>query len=179
MSLETEIKTLAAAVAGHTAALADLAAAVRAVATGRSLNAAAADQAPVVMPVTTAAPAEEQAAPVMPVAPKAAAPAAEKAAESAPAGTPEPARVEAEAPRFEPASETAAPTDRAAAELAEMTPTAFMERIRELTQGVPSARDVLASVLKAHGWSSFRTLDRADYKTAIDGIAAELAGERA
>ena len=138
MSLETEIKTLAAAVAGHTAALADLAAAVRATA-----------------------------------------PAAEKAAESAPAGTPEPARVEAEAPRSEPAAETAAPTDRAAAELAEMTPTAFMERIRELTQGTPSARDVLASVLKAHGWTSFRTLDRADYQTALDGIAAELAGERA
>lgn len=180
MSLETEIKTLAAAMAGHTAALADLAAAVRAVATGRSLNAAAAaDQAPapVVMPATTAAPAEEQTAPVMPAAPKAAAPAAEVAAESAPAGMPEPARVEAEAPRSEPAAETAAPTDRAAAELA--TPTAFMERIRELTQGVPSARDVLASVLKAHGWSSFRTLDRSEYQTALDSIAAELAGERA
>lgn len=132
MSLETEIKTLAAAMAGHTAALADLAAAVRAVATGRSLNAA---------------------------------------------GMPEPARVEAEAPRSEPAAETAAPTDRAAAELA--TPTAFMERIRELTQGVPSARDVLASVLKAHGWSSFRTLDRSEYQTALDGIAAELIGKRA
>lgn len=180
MSLETEIKTLAAAMAGHTAALADLAAAVRAVATGRSLNAAAAaDQAPapVVMPATTAAPAEEQTAPVMPAAPKA--PAAEKAAESAPAGTPEPARAEAEAPRSEPAAETAAPADRAAAELAAMTPTAFMERVRELTQGVPGARDMLARVLKANGWTSFRTLDRADYKTAIDGIAAELAGERA
>lgn len=176
MSLETEIKTLAAAVAGHTAALADLAAAVRAVATGRSLNAAAAaDQAPapVVMPATTAAPAEEQTAPVMPAAPKAVAP----AVEPAPAGMLEPARVEAEAPRSEPAAETAAPTDRAAAELA--TPTAFMERIRELTQGVPSARDVLAAVLKAHGWSSFRTLDRSEYQTALDGIAAELAGERA
>lgn len=128
MSLETEIQTLAAAVAGHTAALADLAAAVRAVATGRSLNAAASEQAPapVVMPATTAAPA-----------------------------------------------------DRAAAELAAMTPTAFMERVRELTQGVPGARDMLARVLKANGWTSFRTLDRADYKTAIDGIAAELAGERA
>lgn len=184
MSLETEIKTLAAAMAGHTAALADLAAAVRAVATGRSLNAAAAaDQAPapapVVMPATTAAPAEEQTAPVMPAAPKAVAPAAEVAAESAPAGMPEPARVEAEAPRSESAAETAAPTDRAAAELAEMTPTAFMERIRELTQGAPSVRDVLASVLKAHGWSSFRTLDRSEYQTALDGIAAELAVERA
>lgn len=47
MSIETEIQTLAAALKGHTAALADLAAAVRAVATGRSLNAAeqASDQA--------------------------------------------------------------------------------------------------------------------------------------
>lgn len=75
MSIETEIQTLAAALKGHTAALADLAAAVRAVATGRSLNAAeqASDQAAAaaapVESTLAAAPAEtvqpvEQAAPV-------------------------------------------------------------------------------------------------------------------
>lgn len=76
MSIETEIQTLAAALKGHTAALAELAAAVRAVATGRSLNATPAG-------IDQARPADEKAAapaetvqPVEPAAPVEPAPAA-------------------------------------------------------------------------------------------------------
>lgn len=143
MSIETEIQTLAAALKGHTAALADLAAAVRAVATGRSLNAAeqASDQA-----AAAAAPVEQE---------------------------------KTGAPQAKPETETAAAAAGAAAELAAMSPVDFMERIRELTQGVPGARGVLVRVLEAHGWASFRALEPSEYPTAINAIAAELAGGRA
>lgn len=60
-----------------------------------------------------------------------------------------------------------------------MSPVDFMERIRELTQGVPGARGVLVRVLEAHGWASFRALEPSEYPTAINAIAAELAGGRA
>ena len=164
MSIETEIQTLAAALKGHTAALADLAAAVRAVATGRSLNAAeqASDQA-----AAAAAPVESAAGMNPP-------PAEKQASEAAPAE-----REKTDAPWAKQATEPVAAADGAAAELAAMSPADFMERIRELTQGVPGARDLLARVLKANGWSSFRTLERSDYMTAINAIAAELAGGRA
>lgn len=159
MSIETEIQILTAAVVDNTAALYDLAAAVRAVATGRSLNTTPAG-------IDQARPADEQATapaetvqPVEPAAP----------AEQEKTG----------APQAKPETETAAETAGAAAELAAMSPADFMERIRELTQGVPGARDLLARVLKANGWSSFRTLERSDYATAINAIAAELAGGRA
>lgn len=161
MSIETEIQTLAAALKGHTA---DLAAAVRAVATGRSLNAAeqASDQA-----AAAAAPVESAASMNPP-------PAEKQASEAAPAE-----REKTDAPWAKQATEPVAAADGAAAELAAMSPADFMERIRELTQGVPGARDLLARVLKANGWSSFRTLERSDYMTAINAIAAELAGGRA
>lgn len=149
MSIETEIQILTAAVVDNTAALYDLAAAVRAVATGRSLN-------------TT--PAAGMNPP----------PAEKQAAEAAPAE-----QEKTGAPQAKPETETAAAAAGAAAELAAMSPADFMERIRELTQGVPGARDLLARVLKAHGWSSFRTLEHSDYTTAINAIAAELAGGRA
>lgn len=176
MSIETEIQTLAAALKGHTAALADLAAAVRAVATGRSLNAAeqASDQA-----AAAAAPVESTLA---------AAPAeAAQPVELAAGMNPPPAEKQAApaeqektgAPQAKPETETAAAAAGAAAELAAMSPADFMERIRELTQGVPGARDLLARVLKANGWSSFRTLEPSEYPTAINAIAAELAGGRA
>lgn len=185
MSIETEIQTLAAALKGHTAALADLAAAVRAVATGRSLNAAeqASDQAAAaaapVESTLAAAPAEtvqpvEQAAPVESAAGMNPPPAEKQASEAAPAE-----REKTDAPWAKQATEPVAAADGAAAELAAMSPADFMERIRELTQGVPGARDLLARVLKANGWSSFRTLERSDYMTAINAIAAELAGGRA
>lgn len=150
MSIETEIQTLAAALKGHTAALAELAAAVRAVATGRSLNATPAG-------IDQARPADEKAAApaetVQPVEP------AEQEKTGAPQAKPE--------------------TETAAAELAAMSPADFMERIRELTQGVPGARGVLVRVLAAHGWASFRALEPSEYPTAINAIAAELAGGRA
>ena len=159
MSIETEIQTLAAALKGHTAALAELAAAVRAVATGRSLNATPAG-------IDQARPADEKAAapaetvqPVEPAAP----------AEQEKTG----------APQAKPETETAAAAAGAAAELAAMSPADFMERIRELTQGVPGARGVLVRVLAAHGWASFRALEPSEYPTAINAIAAELAGGRA
>lgn len=157
MSIETEIQTLAAAVADNTAALYDLAAAVRVVATGRRLNTA------------PAAPVEP--APAAGMNPP---PAEKQAAEAAPAE-----REKTDAPRAKQATEPVAAADGAAAELAAMSPADFMERIRELTQGVPGARDLLARVLKANGWSSFRTLEHSDYTTAINAIAAELAGGRA
>lgn len=182
MSIETEIQTLAAALKSNTAALADLAAAVRAVATGRSLNTTPAG-------IDQARPADERATapaetvqPVEPAAPVESAPAAgmnpppaeKQAAEAAPAE-----QEKTDAPQSKPETETAAETAGAAAELAAMSPADFMERIRELTQGVPGARDLLARVLKANGWSSFRTLERSDYATAVNAIAAELAGGRA
>ena len=147
MSIETEIQTLAAALKGHTAALADLAAAVRAVATGRSLNATPAGMNP---------------------------PPAEKQAAAAPGEQEKTA-----APQAKPEIEKAAAPAAAAAELAAMSPVDFMERIRELTQGVPGARGVLVRVLEAHGWASFRALEPSEYPTAINAIAAELAGGRA
>ncbi len=189
MSIETEIQTLAAALKSNTAALADLAAAVRAVATGRGLNttqagieSAAAVQAQAApsesIPaagIDQARPADER-APAAPVEPAPAAgmnpPPAEK--QAAPAE-----QEKTSAPQAKPETETAAADARAAAELAAMSPATFMERIRELTQGVPGARDLLARVLKSHGWSSFRTLEQSDYTTAINAIAAELAGGRA
>lgn len=174
MSIETEIQTLAAALKSNTAALADLAAAVRSVATGRSLNTTPAgiDQArpaETVQPVELAAPVES--APAAGMNPP---PAEKQATEAAPAE-----QEKTDAPQSKPAAETAAETAGAAAELAVMSPADFMERIRELTQGVPGARDLLARVLKANGWSSFRTLERSDYATAVNAIAAELAGGRA
>lgn len=165
MSLETEIQILAAALKGHTAALADLAAAVRAVATGRSLNTTPAG-------IDQARPADEKAA--APAAGMNPPPAEKQAAEAAPAE-----QEKTGAPQAKPETETAAAAAGAAAELAAMSPADFMERIRELTQGVPGARDLLARVLKANGWSSFRTLERSDYATAVNAIAAELAGGRA
>ena len=101
-------------------------------------------------------------------------PAEKQAAEAAPAE-----QEKTGAPQAKPETETAAAAAGAAAELAAMSPADFMERIRELTQGVPGARDLLARVLKANGWSSFRTLERSDYATAVNAIAAELAGGRA
>lgn len=171
MSLESEIQILAAAVVDNTAALYDLAAAVRAVATGRSLNTTPAG-------IDQARPADEQ-APAALVEPAPAAgmnppPAEKQAAEAALAE-----QEKTGAPQAKPETETAAAAAGAAAELAAMSPADFMERIRELTQGVPGARDLLARVLKAHGWSSFRTLERSDYATAVNAIAAELAGGRA
>lgn len=163
MSLESEIQILAAAVVDNTAALYDLAAAVRAVATGRSLNTTPAG-------IDQARPADEQA----PAAGMNPPPAEKQAAEAAPAE-----QEKTGAPQAKPETETAAAAAGAAAELAAMSPADFMERIRELTQGVPGARDLLARVLKAHGWSSFRTLEHSDYTTAINAIAAELAGGRA
>ena len=182
MSIETEIQTLAAALKSNTAALADLAAAVRSVATGRSLNTTPAG-------INQARPADERATapaetvqPVEPAAPVESAPAAgmnpppaeKQAAKAAPAE-----QEKTDAPQSKPAAEPVAAADGAAAELAAMSPADFMERIRELTQGVPGARDLLARVLKANGWSCFRTLDRSDYATAVNAIAAELAGGRA
>lgn len=178
MSIETEIQTLAAALKGHTAALADLAAAVRAVATGRSLNAAeqASDQAAA---AAAAAPVESTLA---------AAPAeAAQPVELAAGMNPPPAEKQAApaeqektaAPQAKPETEKAAAPAAAAAELAAMSPVDFMERIRELTQGVPGARGVLVRVLAAHGWASFRALEPSEYPTAINAIAAELAGGRA
>lgn len=174
MSIETEIQILTAAVVDNTAALYDLAAAVRAVATGRSLNTTPAgiDQArpaETVQPVEPAAPVES--APAAGMNPP---PAEKQAVEAAPAE-----QEKTDAPQSKPAAETAAAAAGAAAELAAMSPADFMERIRELTQGVPGARDLLARVLKANGWSSFRTLERSDYATAVNAIAAELAGGRA
>ena len=165
MSIETEIQTLAAALKGHTAALADLAAAVRVVATGRSLNTTPAG-------IDQARPADEKAA--APAAGMNPPPAEKQAAEAAPAE-----QEKTGAPQAKPETETVAAAAGAAAELAAMSPADFMERIRELTQGVPGARDLLARVLKANGWSSFRTLERSDYATAVNAIAAELAGGRA
>ena len=176
MSIETEIQTLTAALKGHTAALADLAAAVRAVATGRSLNAAeqtsdqaAAAAAPVestlaAAPAEAAQPVELAAGMNPPPAEKQAAPAEQE---------------KTGAPQAKPETETAAAAAGAAAELAAMSPADFMERIRELTQGVPGARGVLVRVLEAHGWASFRALEPSEYPTAINAIAAELAGGRA
>lgn len=174
MSIEAEIHSLAAALKGHTAALADLAAAVRAVATGRSLNAAeqTSDQAAAAPVESTPAAAPAEAAQPVGSAVSMNPPRAERQA----------APVEQEktgAPQAKPETEKAAAPAAAAAELAAMSPVDFMERIRELTQGVPGARDLLARVLKAHGWSSFRTLEHSDYPTAINAIAAELAGGRA
>ena len=157
MGIETEIQILTAAVADNTAALYDLAAAVRVVATGRRLN------------TTPAAPVEP--APAAGMNPP---PAEKQAAEAAPAE-----QEKTGAPQAKLETETAAAAAGAAAELAAMSPADFMERIRELTQGVPGARDLLARVLKANGWSSFRTLERSDYATAVNAIAAELAGGRA
>lgn len=177
MSLESEIQILAAAMVDNTAALYDLAAAVRAVATGRSLNTTPAGIEPAAG-IDQARPADEQ-APAALVEPAPAAgmnppPAEKQAAEAAPAE-----QEKTGAPQAKPETETAAAAAGAAAELAAMSPADFMERIRELTQGVPGARDLLARVLKAHGWSSFRTLEHSDYTTAINAIAAELAGGRA
>ena len=165
MSIETEIQTLAAALKGHTAALAELAAAVRAVATGRSLNATPAG-------IDQARPADEKAA--APAAGMNPPPAEKQAAEAAPAE-----QEKTGAPQAKPETETAAAAAGAAAELAAMSPVDFMERIRELTQGVPGARGVLVRVLEAHGWASFRALEPSEYPTAINAIAAELAGGRA
>lgn len=165
MSIETESQTLAAALKDHTAALAELAAAVRAVATGRSLNATPAG-------IDQARPADEKAA--APAAGMNPPPAEKQAAEAAPAE-----QEKTGAPQAKPETETAAAAAGAAAELAAMSPVDFMERIRELTQGVPGARGVLVRVLEAHGWASFRALEPSEYPTAINAIAAELAGGRA
>lgn len=187
MSIEAEIHSLAAALKGHAAALADLAAAVRAVATGRSLNAF--DRAAVapVGSISAAAgmnppPAAERAEETAPASIEAAAADQAAAGVNPPRAEKQAAPVEQEktgAPQAKPETEKAAAPAAAAAELAAMSPVDFMERIRELTQGVPGARDLLARVLKAHGWSSFRTLEHSDYPTAINAIAAELAGGRA
>ena len=143
----------------------------RAVATGRSLNAAeqASEQARPADERATA-PAEtvqpvEQASPVESAAGMNPPPAEKQAVEAAPAE-----QEKTGAPQAKPE------TEKAAAELAAMSPVDFMERIRELTQGVPGARGVLVRVLEAHGWASFRALEPSEYPTAINAIAAELAG---
>ena len=162
MSLETEIQILTAAVVNNTATLYDLATAVRVVATDRRLNTTPAG-------IDQARPADEKAAaPAAGMNP----PPAEK--QAAPAE-----QEKTGAPQAKPETETAAAAAGAAAELAAMSPVDFMERIRELTQGVPGARGVLVRVLEAHGWASFRALEPSEYPTAINAIAAELAGGRA
>lgn len=165
MSLETEIQILTAAVVNNTATLYDLATAVRVVATDRRLNTTPAG-------IDQARPADEKAA--APAAGMNPPPAEKQAAEATPAE-----QEKTGAPQAKPETETAAAAAGAAAELAAMSPVDFMERIRELTQGVPGARGVLVRVLAAHGWASFRALEPSEYPTAINAIAAELAGGRA